>query len=358
MMRWVTGFLAAVMLAGPVMANAPWWAPSPLSLAITVGQWINRDQVKVYHVRVKAQAATDQAAREEAFRLAIEMAVGSLVTAEVQVRDRELMRKDIISYSSGYVHDFELIRKLDLVSGVELELDVWVKKSTIADRLLHISQDSDRLDQERIVTQFDTLLAERDRGDQILEQVLTDYPRRAFDIQIIDVRTRIDSQRRLEYEINTKLAWSQDYLRALHEAVSVTATHHNVSNCFRAYCGHDHLVRIKYRPDGEFFIKGVDAAYDDEIKRKIFERHISHSNPHIMVHVHDGFGTTAFRGCFTHAHLTWTNFMPSERFVHWDLARTIINGQLQTRPQFKFSVLDPGLAKKIDITVVAESQCR
>lgn len=358
MMRWITGFLAAVMLTSPVMANAPWWAPSPLSLAITVGQWINRDQVKVYHVRVKAQAATEQAAREEAFRLAVEMAVGSLVTAEVQVRDRELLRKEIISYSSGYVHDFELIRKLDLVSGVELELDVWVKKSTIADRLLNVSKDSDQLNETQISTQFDTLLAERDRGDRVLEQVLSDYPQRAFDIKVLNTRTRIDSRRRLEYEINVNLSWSQTYLRALHEAVAVTATRHDVSNCFRGYCNHDHLVRIKYRPDGEFFIKGIDAAYDDEIKRKIFERHISHKNPHIMVHVHDGFGVTAFQGCFSHSHLTWTNYMPSERFVHWDLARTVVNGQLETQPRLVFSVTDPNLAKKIEVSVVPESMCR
>ena len=41
---------------------------TPLSIALSVGQWLTKDTKKVYYVQVEATADNLEAARQEAFR--------------------------------------------------------------------------------------------------------------------------------------------------------------------------------------------------------------------------------------------------------------------------------------------------
>lgn len=346
-------------LAMPAQANQ-WWVPSPLSLAITVGQWMMRDRVEVFYVQTRSTAATEREAREQAFMLAVDMAVGSLMVTSTDIRNGEVTRRDIVNYSSGYIHEFAVVSRRSTPQGIEVTVDVWVKKSSIADRLLSESRGTNQFDNDKLVSQHQSVVREREQGDRLLEQVLSDYPRRAFDVQVQAIRTRLGSRRELIYEVELGLAWSVNYLRALHEAVDATAVARNVGHCLTARCPWQHVMQIKYRPTGDFFISGTVVAFDDEIRVKLFERYFNYANPHIMVRLHDGYGRTAYQGCFQHAHLTWTNYLPSRRFVNWSLGRSVIDGQLITNPRLEIEVPanTASGAQKIDVEIVPESQCR
>jgi len=360
-MKKLATFVAAMLLSPCIMAAVPnWMIPSPISIAITVGQWIQRDRVEVFYVQARARGVNEQDARDQAFRLAVEMAVGSLVTSETQVKDGEVLRHEIVNYSSGYVHDFKILQQRTSRDGVEIVVDVWVRKSTIADRLLNVSQGSDAVPGARIAEQYRSLMQERATGDRLLEQVLRDYPSRAYDINVVTTETRTTVDRNLVFVINAGLRLNHGYLRSLQEAVDATASNRNASQCARSYCGNGHYVRIKYRPDDGFFTQGTDAWFDDSVRSTLMYRHLSDSNPHILVHLHDGFGTTVFRACYEHDHLTITNYSPGRRFVHWDQARTLIDGQLSTKPvlQIRLSAAEITKVRKVDVSIVSQAQCR
>jgi len=357
--------LIALLLSGAMALSvmaAPWYQPSPVSVAITVGQWLIKDRVEVFYLQVRAVGVDQQQARDHAFRLAVEQALGSLIVSETVVQNNAVIRNDIINYSAGYVHDFKIVSSTQTGQGVEMVLDVWVKKSGIEDRLLGQSRNTTDLAIDQTLVQHATILKEREQGDRLLKTVLADYPARAFDITIDEIRTRLSEDRQIVFEISTRLSWNTTYLESLVQSIDATATRSHVSGCFNTadHCGHSHLVRVKFRAEGDFFIRGTDSAFDDVLRAQLLKSAFLDSNPHIQLRIHNGHGRDVINTCLTHHELTRTNYFPARRFVHWDDQRTIVDGRLSTRPLITVKVAPDSLnhAKKVELAVVAEQHCR
>jgi hypothetical protein len=158
--------------------------PTPVSVALTIGQWLFKDSKKLYYIEVEARAETFEQAKQEGFRLAVEHAVGSVILSETEVRHGKISRDDIITYSSGFVDRFEITRKESVSGGVIVTMKVWVAHSSIANRLLNQSANDGRVEGERAATQINTITKSRQDGDRLLGAVLNDFPHRAFDIKL------------------------------------------------------------------------------------------------------------------------------------------------------------------------------
>ena len=113
---------------------------TPISIAITAGQWLTKETRKLYYVQVEATADNLEAARQEGLRLAVDMAVGTFVLAENEIRNGEVLRKDLIKYSAGYVERFETKSETAIGNRTRVVLDVWVSESKISSRLMGVSQ--------------------------------------------------------------------------------------------------------------------------------------------------------------------------------------------------------------------------
>ena len=134
--------LFAIMVLGLSMFSAlthaipSWLIPSPVTIAIQVGQWIlSADNENLYQIRVQGVGNNMEEARNQAFSYAVDSAVGSLVVTETEISNQELKRHDIINYNSGYVYNFDVIDQSFHNGRVYVLMDVVVRKSDIADRI-------------------------------------------------------------------------------------------------------------------------------------------------------------------------------------------------------------------------------
>ena len=227
-MKCRTLAMACVLLLATVSAQA--FAPSPVSIALTVGQWLIKDQKKIYYVEVQSRGPTLLAAKDEGFRLAVEHAVGSLTSSESTVRNGKLVNKEIIAYSSGFVERFEIVEREDLGTGVQLTMKIWVSHSAIADRLLHQSRVAGLVDGSQAGAAVQTKLTELQTGDRLLKSVLADYPRRAFDIDLKPTRIMLDNQRRVIAEVAYNVRWNKTYIRSLEETLEAVANNRRIYN--------------------------------------------------------------------------------------------------------------------------------
>jgi len=85
---------------------------SPLGTGISVARWIYETaSEKVLYVEVIGEGATVEQARQQGFRLAVEHAVGTVVSSETEVRNDRQVRDEIITYASGYVDRFEVVEQ-------------------------------------------------------------------------------------------------------------------------------------------------------------------------------------------------------------------------------------------------------
>lgn len=285
--------------------------PNPIAVALSIGQWLMKDSRKVYYIQVQSTAATPALARVEAFKLAVSQAVGALVLAESEVKNNELIRKDIIQYSSGYVEDFKIIQETQVDGGVQIIMDVWVSDSKIADRLLYVSRGDNVIDGTKASTQHQTLLNEKTNGDQLLATVLNDFPARAFDVFVNKTQWRTVG-RTLEIYVPISIVWNSAYINALYEVLMATREGNNSLDQKHGK-RYSSVVMIKRKSD---FLKTY-AAFSDPYKPEMIEKALLSSNPMVSLQIKDATKSVIYTQCFQLEHMRGGYYGDSTIFGHY-----------------------------------------
>lgn len=326
--------------------------PSPLGIVLTTGHWlIFSDNRRIYYIEVEGHGTTPTQARDNGFRLAVEQALGTLVSSETEVNNGRIVRDEIISYASGYVDRFTIVGTETTASGdVQVRMKVWVGRSALADRLLNRTERSNQVDGTRASVQLQTLNEERVTGDRLLQQVLTDFPRRAFDIEFD--RTDVVRQNRSgQMEVSFRVRWNQDYLRSLWTALEATS-----------YRGANPVSRIGVN-NGSLFGFGGHASFDDQQKYRMLIGTMVNSQPAVLVTVRGRGADVIYSGCHFYQELDHQPRynVTTERFVRLSRYESYayVDGSYRMRSRIQIpinsAVLDQ--VSQVDLDIVAQRQC-
>jgi len=264
---------------------------SNLSFAISAGRWLLKDRVEVYYLRVQGAGANQAEAREQAFRLAVAQAIGTLLVSETELRDGRIVREEIIAHSSGMIHDFNVI-ETRIEAGTHLVvLDAWVAKSEIANRVLSRSKDAGRIEGERISQQIESYKETRRSGDSLITAVLSDFPSRAFSVSLGKTRVKTDNQRGLHLIVPVRVTWDTVWLKSLAEAAELASHQPGCQGwLFRRIDECRNRVKLLVGTRGGYF--------DDEIVEKIVERAMWDDPPRIRLTILDSRDRVVFRDCW------------------------------------------------------------
>ena len=262
---------SCVLLSAQAQSVSPaMFMPSPLGVILTVGQWILFENRRVYYIQVQGQGATPAEARNNGFRLAVEQAIGTLISSETEVHNGRMVRDEIISYAAGFVERFEIDKTESTAQGAAVTMRVWVGRSALADRLLNKSETSGQVDGASASVKLQSINQERATGDRLVATVLRDFPRRAFDIDL--KTTKINRvQRQPVLEIPFSIRWNRDYLRSLWTALEATSVRTSKP------------VAIIGVNSGSLFGFGGQARYDDSVKYKQIVETMGQSDPQVMI---------------------------------------------------------------------------
>lgn len=173
------------------------------------------------YVRKTGVGSTEQEARHDAYKRAIEYKVGALVLSERETQNYVLHKDEILVHSAGYVDDYRIINTERTGDKVKVTVDVLVSDSKLARYLTGSAKSNTSLEGERNKTQIDTFLNQKQTGDKVLEYVLRGYPHKAYTIKQMPYTIHIDSYRNSFINIPFEVSWNYDYLVSLNEALSV-----------------------------------------------------------------------------------------------------------------------------------------
>jgi len=354
-MRRFAAAMACALILGSAQAQVPAFTtqmimPSPLGVVLSVGQWLLfSDNRKIYYIEVAGRGNTTEQARDNGFRLAVEQALGTLISSETEVQNGRMARDEIISYAAGYVDRFTIVSTGMAGNQTEVVMKVWVGRSALADRLLNRSERSGEVDGARASVQLQTLNQERATGDALLQQVLNDFPRRAFDIDLKP--TDIMRQNRSAIvEVNFKLSWNRDYLRSLW--VALEATSQKTSRP---------ASTIVVNSGSWFGGFGGAAKYDDTVKFELLANRMYVQGPTVMVTIRGPAREVLFASCYMYQELD--NFaqynITTQRFVEFGHGYARLNGHyvMPGRIQIPVGADVLSRANSIDMDVVLRKQC-
>lgn len=326
--------------------------PSPLGIVITAGQWlIFSGNQRIYYIEVEGHGDSPTQARDNGFRLAVEQALGTLISSETEVNNGRVVRDEIISYAAGFVDRFTIVETGVTPAGRDaVKMKVWVARSALSDRLLNRSERSGEVDGARASVQLQTLNQERATGDALLQQVLNDFPRRAFDIDLKPTDI-VRQNRSAHMELNFVLKWNKDYLRSLWTALEATSIKTNKP------------VSIIGVNSGSIFGFGGQARFDDMQKYRMLVGALVQTVPAVLVTVRGPSRNILHSACYYYQELDHLSrhHVTSERFVALSLygATAFVDGsyRMKSRIQIPINAAVLNQATAVDMEIVTQRQC-
>jgi hypothetical protein len=355
-MRWHAVVLATVLCWSTAQAQlggaiGTVVMPSPLGIVLSVGKWIYDASTRkqVYYIEVAGQGSNPTEARDNGFRLAVEQALGTLISSETEVQSGRIVRDEIISYAAGFVDRFEIVETRATGTGTLVFMRVWVKRSDLSDRLLNRSEKSGELDGARASVQLQTLNQERATGDALLQQVLNDFPKRAFDIDLKPTDI-LRQNRSATVEVNFRLKWNQDYLRSI--CAALQATGQKISRP---------AVSISVHGGGWFGGVSCGASYDDNLKFELMANRMYVMQPTVLVTIRGSGREVLFSSCYMYQELdNWASgHVTTQRFVEFGGNGARINGNyvMPGRIQIPVGLNVLSRAHSVDMDIVARNSC-
>ena len=174
------------------------------------------------YLKVDCVGNTIEQAKINCFNKAVEIAVGSVVVAGTEARNNNLVKYEILKHSAGYVDDYRIITQTSENTKTKLVMAVKVRDSKIAERIMNVQTVTGKVQGDKLSDQYASFMQNKATGDRLLNTILTDYPRYAFNVEKGKIQYQININRDPVIIVPYKVTWNYKYLQALNETLSLT----------------------------------------------------------------------------------------------------------------------------------------
>ena len=171
------------------------------------------------YITVTGTGSTFERAKQDAFREAVQIKVGSAVVSERMSTVDSLVKDDIIVHSAGYVDDFKVLNTSIINGKYQVTVNVLVATSKISNFVLNTGKSEKIIEGERAAASVDTFMDQKANGDRLLDNVLAGYPRNALIVEQGNYSLSVDQFRRTVLSVPYLLKWNYDYLASLNEVL-------------------------------------------------------------------------------------------------------------------------------------------
>ena len=247
---------------------------SSIGSVLSAGSWFDTGDTKLYYVEVKSQGQSLEEAKQNGFKIAVKQAVGTLVLNEVEVANQNIIRNDVIMYSSGMVEKYKIKNQSLNNSQVVLIMDVWVSDSRISRRLMTVGKADATIEGDQISAREKSHIAEQLDGDRVISTVANDFPKRAFEVKIKNTQI-LRQNRNFQILVNINLEWSKYYIDSLIDALNRTKS--GTPSFFKNY---NSIISVK---KSKMFQEQYRAGFDDDGKKNILQNRFAESDPAVQI---------------------------------------------------------------------------
>lgn len=334
--------------------------------------------ISATRLQVEGHGNNIDQAKQNAFRSAIEKVVGQVIISDQEVRGDQLTKDFIGGYSAGYVDDFEILETRQEGNEIIVKMNVAVSSSKIAQRMMSSGNKSLIIEGQRLQAQIDTQLDQRNRGDQLIAEVLTSYPYNAYVVNSGQTDIGLNNRREVYVDVPYEIHWSKFWLEGFNEALNVIAVDNKTcSNWFVKQdnkiglsiqtgllgrlrdtpCGQEADMRVSHNSNTKsyyFYDRQTLEVINGQIQTPTGRQHIG-----LRVDLKDASGQVVDSRCAkidTSLFVRYTE--PNFEVVHWNDVnrnlRPVINGDASVYGVLRVHLHDKdviGNVNKVSLTV-------
>lgn len=171
------------------------------------------------YIRVEGRGSTIELAKENAFREAIQLSVGTLILSQRISTIKGIKSDDISVYSAGYIDDFKIVRLTKENSEVVVVLDVLVADSKLVNQVLTTGNNPVNFNGDRNHAAVKSYIDQRQQADSMLTQLMQTYPEKAFVLNTKSYNIYMDNNRNTILSVPYTLLWNYDFIVSFNEAL-------------------------------------------------------------------------------------------------------------------------------------------
>ncbi len=222
------------------------------------------------YITVTGEGSSLAEAKENAFREAIQIKIGTIVLSGRESTVEKIKRDDISVFSAGYVTDYKTLLVNDLGKKVVVTLDVLVKESKLIDQTLNTGKTTKVIDGDQSLTSINTFLKQKKQADSLLASVMTTYPKNAFTLKQSTHKILVDMYRNVIIEVPYSLEWNSDFVNSFNNAMTAVSDTNGSTQS-------NHIPIVKVGGRSAIKINDIDLventkdqlSYDNELQLKL-----------------------------------------------------------------------------------------
>lgn len=227
-------------------------------------------------------------AMDDGFKTAIEIISGTVTLSEREIRKDTITKNEVFNYSAGYIKKYNILNIIENKSSTTINMIVWVDSSKLLNYKLNTGKTTSTIDGNNVSAQFQSYINERSAATNLVNKIINDYPKQAFEITQGSYTITTDEYRVMHLNLDVNIKWSQKYLTSLKETLA------NVSN--------DELTDVNIlilteKPGSIFFNEAIYSITDYEMSSTIVNRF--HKNMQINASLYNNNGKIIQTTCFT-----------------------------------------------------------
>lgn len=254
------------------------------------------------YLKVDCVGNTVEHAKTNCFNKAVELAVGTVVVAGTEARNNNLVKYEILKHSAGYVDDYRILAQSSTGDKTNLTMAVKVRDSKIAERIMNVQTVSGRVQGDKLGDQYASFMQNKATGDRLLNTILNDYPRHAFNLEKGKVQYQVNINRDPVIVIPYKVTWNYKYLQALNEALKLTQDEKNRSLLQES-------VSVISKDPKAWVLGSTDKYYFNDVHRARTIKSKFIDRMYVHVKLKDFNGNTLISGCDDGVYLNATHVM-------------------------------------------------
>lgn len=235
-------------------------------------------------------------AKTNCFNKAVELAVGTVIVAGTEARNNNLVKYEILKHSAGYVDDYRILSQTAEGDKTKLTMAVKVRDSKIAERIMNVQTATGKIQGDKLGDQYASFMRNKATGDRLLNTILNDYPRHAFNVEKGKIQYQVDINRDPVIVVPYKVTWNYKYLQALNEALSLTQDEKNRSILQES-------VSVISKDPKAWVMGSTDTYYFNDVQRARMIKSRFIDRMYVHVKFKDYNGKVLISGCDKGVHL-------------------------------------------------------